>query len=324
MANFDLNDFLLETKYSNETKRVTIWLFNKIKKNNYNIQDLLTFKTNDFEMLLIQLNPKCLSDIHQYQSIIQSYINWCVKKGFAKDIIIDEFDAVNKKAIWERHKDNARKFISYNQYLEIIDDIDKSEELNSLYYSTLFKCLYEGIYDKNWKTVKNLKLSDLSEHKVSINDNNQNWELDISEDLTERLIELSGIDKWERKHRYGISQVNLIGEDFKNCFKIEVRNRDNMNESAYYFYQRKFELIVKKYIGYKTLPLHIYISGIMHRIKENLNLAGISLEEAFRSGNKNKIVYKIISDELSRVHYEIPVAKFKNHIHSHLNVFLED
>lgn len=152
-------------------------------------------------------------------------------------------------------------------------------------------------------------------------DSGYEYELCISNELAENLMKLSEINTWERRNRFGTCHIKTTGIHEDSCFKVETR-KDSSEYSYRYTYYRILRKISKEYLEYNLLPLQLYISGIMHRIKINLEGYDISMEEAFSNGNRNRIVGKVISDELKRCNCSTEVKNFREMVMGHLDVFI--
>lgn len=229
---------------------------------------------------------------------------------------------LDRNALWVKAKPAAaRKFISHSDYKQTCHIISMYEELNALYSEALFRCLYEGIYNDDMSVIKNMRGSDIHGNIITLHeDNGHSYDLEISEDLARDLIELSETVTQDRKNRYGFFQIPVEGVYPDSCFKAEVR-KDNSDYSYRYSYYRVLRKIAKEYLQYNLLPLQLYISGIMYRIRLKLQENNISLEDAFSGNNRDKIVNKIISDELKRCNYNTDIRNFRQIVKGHLEVF---
>ena len=169
--------------------------------------------------------------------------------------------------------------------------------------------------------IKNLRGSDIHGNKVTLReDNGCSYDINISFELAEALKELSDTDIWERKNRYGICQIKTSGIYPDSCFKVE--NRKDDSEYAYRFsYYAKLRRISKEYLEYNLLPLQLYVSGIMYRIRLEFEKNNIDLYDAFSDQNRNRMVSSIISNELARCNYDIEVRNFREMVKGHLDVF---
>lgn len=229
----------------------------------------------------------------------------------------------DRKAIWLMAKPNAsKKFISYSRFKEVYRDIDIYEEYNSLYQQTLFRCLYEGIYNDDMSVIKNLRSSNICGDIVKlVEDSGNSYELKISYKLAESLKKLGDIDIWERRNRYGTCKITTTGLYQDSCFKVE--NRRGSSEYSYRFtYYRILRKISNDYLEYNLLPLQLYVSGLMYRIGLILKDNGFTLEEAFAPKNKNRIISKLISDELKRCNNDTEVRNFREIVSGHIDVFV--
>lgn len=230
--------------------------------------------------------------------------------------------AIDRKALWLRAKPTAsKKFISNNDFNRVCEDIIDNEEHNALYQKTLFECIYNGIYSDDMSVLKNLRASDIQGNTVVTRDDNDNeFQLEIPNELAQDLIRLSEDDVWWRNNRYGAFKVGIRGLHKDSCFKVEDRSGTSEYQGRYSYY-RILRKISKEYVGYSLLPLQLYVSGIMHRISTTLNEYGYNIEDAFADNNKDRLVNKIISDELIRTGYNIEVRNFREIVKGHMDVF---
>ena len=275
----------------------------------------------DVEQIILDMkpnSPKAITTIAYFISLYAKHIGNDTLYHIAKDI--------DRNAIWSMAKPIAsKKFISHSRFMETYNDIEMYEDYNAMYQQTLFKCLYEGIYCDDMSVLKNLRASDVDVNNDKVNlrkDSGETYELEISNRLAEDLVKLGSVDIWERNNRFGTCKINTKGLHEASCFKVE--NRKGSKEYSYrYTYYRILRKISKEYLHYNLLPLQLYVSGIMHRIELDLNEHGISLEEAFALKNRDRLVAKIISDELVRCHCNTEVKNFREMVIGHLDVWLE-
>lgn len=69
------------------------------------------------------------------------------------------------------------------------------------------------------------------------------------------------------------------------------------------------------------LSLQLYVSDIMYCIGIALKEHGYSIDNAFADNNKDRMVNKVISDELARTGYDIEVRNFREIVKGHIDVF---
>ena len=232
---------------------------------------------------------------------------------------------LDRGAIWFMAKPNApKKFISNLSFENVYVEIGVYEEYNSFYVQTLFRCLYEGVYSDDMSVIKNLRASDVNENVVTLReDSGKEYGLKISDKLADDLIKLGDINVWERKNRYGTCKIKTKGLHEDTCFKVE--NRKGSSEYSYRFtYYRILRKIAKEYLECNLLPLQLFVSGMMFRIGVKLKEFDIELEEAFANGNRNRVVNKIISDELIRCNCDTEVRNFREMVNGHLDVFITE
>lgn len=230
---------------------------------------------------------------------------------------------VDRNSLWLKAKPEAgKKFISHSEFMEVYHDVGVYEDFNGFYKQTLFRCLYEGIYNDDMSVLKNLRASDVHGHAVALRDDSGNaYELEISGELASDLIEMGSVNSWGRKNRFSSLEAETTGLYPDSCFKTEIR-KDGSEYSYRYAYYRILREIAKNYVGHSLSPLQIYVSGIVYRIELKLSEHDISLAEAFAMGNKNKLVSQIIGDELERCHYNAPVRNFREMVCGRLEDFI--
>lgn len=276
------------------------------------------------EQLILDAKPNSPKEIVTIIYVLSSYIKWLQEQGLTKnDNVYEILQSIDKKLLWKKAKPNAKKkFISYRQYEQIIKDISTYEEHNALYYELLFSCIYHGIYNQDLSVVKNLRSRDIGDDGVVIlkEDNGHIYKFKIPERLAKDLKQLANINTWERRNRFGLCKVDMRGVHNDSVFKIE--NRSTASEGSYRFtYYSKLRRIAKEYLEYNLLPLQLYTSGLMHRIKTELDKNNISLEEAFANNSRNKTAHLIIQKELIRCNSGIEIGNFRELVKGHIEIF---
>ena len=294
---------------------------NTFKVANYVLKDakdnIENYSLIELENFILDKKPNSPKAITTICYVLGLYAKWLDNDDMQH--LIQSFD---KKLLWKKSKPNVdKKFISHKQYKEIMHDIGVYEDYNSLYYQLLFQSVYEGIYSDDMSVVKNLKGSDVDNNVVTLyEDNGHSYKLRITEELAKGLKELSKVDIWERRNRYGLCKVEAKGLSSNTVFKIEYRNTDSIGTYRHSYYSR-LRKISKEYVERTLTPLQLYVSGIMYRIEKELNKSGILLEEAFCDYGRNRKSYTIISNELVRCNYSGDVGNFKEMVKGHLDSF---
>lgn len=306
---------------SENSRKVAKHIFKRINVNNDSIEN---YNVIQMEHLILSARPNSGKEITTIIYILSSYFKYLEENGLvdndnAKQIV----KSIDKKLLWKKAKPLARKkFISYEQFKMTIHDIEMYEEFNSLYYTTLFSCIYHGIYSDDMSVLKNLRASDIQDDGLVTlrEDNSHIYKIKVPEKLAKDMKQLASINIWQRPNRYGICNVDMRGVYKDSVFKVE--NRSTSSEESYKFtYYAKLRKISKDYIEYTLSPLQLYTSGMMHRIKDELNKNDITLEEAFAENSRNKMAHLIVSKELLRCNSSIEIGNFRELVKSHLDIF---
>lgn len=307
------HNFLIHVETSKDKK-----IFKKYKK--LGEYDYSNCTEQDIINIVSSFNPSCPVSISRICDNIREYALFINDKQLY-DLVAKE----KEHEIWETIKETyPKKFISYAEFNRIYNEIDSYEELNAVYYKTLFRSIYEGIYNDDMSIIKNLKSSDINGNMVTLyDDSDSSYVIEIHEELAEDLKRLRKINIWERYNRLGKTNVNIKGPFPDSCFKVENRKKSEDTlvrySSSYY---RTFKKIAIKYAGYDLTPKSLYISGIVHRIKMKLIEEGLSIEYAFTSRNRDPIARKIIFDELNKSNISSDIY-FKRIVQKHINNFID-
>lgn len=298
-------------------------IFNKYIAKGYNDDLLVGITQEDLIKLISILEPKSLREIKTICNALSVYAR-NTNNGEAYNVIKN----LNKQELFENIKGTVPEiYISYEQYLEVLNKIDEDMELhNKLYYKTLLACMYEGIYKDDYTVLMNLRKSDVREDSVILHDENGAYELTIPEYLAEYLRELAGVDCWIRIHKNG-SVYNNATEGCKyadSIFKIIKSKSHNDDKTYRNAYLKRWRDIKTRYLNSAIKPENIYISGIMHRIKEMLEDNNITIDYAFQKNQRDKKVTAIIKNELERCHSDLDVRAFRVKVKGHIEVFKDD
>ena len=278
----------------------------------------------EIEQFILDLKPSSPKTIITITYVLGMYAKWLQEEGIVSDDnLYQMIQSLDKKLLWKKAKPNAKKkFISYEQYQRVIKDIATYEEYNALYYELLFSCIYYGMYSDDLSVIKNLRASNINDDGTIIlqEDNEHTYKFKVPEKLASDLKQLANISTWQRPNRFGICNVDMRGVYPDSVFKIENRSTAS-NDSFRFTYYAKLRKIAKEYLEYSLLPLQLYTSGIMHRIKVELDKNNIPLEEAFADNNRNRMAHLIIQKELIRCNSSIEVGNFRELVKGHLESF---
>lgn len=303
---------------SSNSKKVAQYVLKNINDNieNYNLMEL--------EQLILDRKPNSPKEIVTVCYILGSYSKWLQEQNIVdNDNLYQLVSSLDKKLLWKKCKPNAKKkFISEKDYQRVIKDIATYEEYNSLYYELLFSCIWNGVYSDDLSVIKNMRKSDIDDNGMITlrEDNNHTYKIKIPEKLAMDLKKLADITMWQRPNRYGICNVEMRGVYNDSIFKVEHRSTSS-NGSYRFAYYSKLRKIAKEYLEHSLLPLQLYASGIMHRIKIELEKNNITLKEAFSDNNRNRLAYSIISKELIRCNSGIETTNFRELVKGHLESF---
>lgn len=278
----------------------------------------------ELEQFILDLKPNSPKTIITITYVLGMYAKWLQEQKIVEDDnLYQMIQSLDKRLLWKKAKPNAKKkFISYEQYQMIIKDIATYEEYNALYYELLFSCIWSGMYNDDLSVIKNLRSSNIDDDGVVTlqEDNGHTYKLKIPEKLASDLKQLASINTWQRPNRFGICNVDMRGVYPDSVFKIENRSTAS-NDSFRFTYYAKLRKIAKEYLEYSLLPLQLYTSGIMHRIKVELQKNNIPLEEAFADNSRHKLAHLIIQKELIRCNSSIEVGNFRELVKGHLDSF---
>lgn len=302
------------------TKKVAKHIFKRIENDD---GDIGNYNVIQMEQLVLSANPNSIKDIITTVYVLSSYTKWLQKQNIIdNDNAHQILQSLDKKLLWQKARPTAKKkFINNEQFKQIIHDIEMYEEYNSLYYTTLFQAVYEGIYNDDLSVLKNLRGKDINGNIVTLHeDSGHVYKIKVSERLAKDLKQLSHMDKWLRPNRFGLCQVDVKGVYPDSVFKVESRTTNSENSYKFSYYS-KLRKIAKEYVGHSLLPLQLYASGIMYRIKTELEKNNVTLEDAFSQSNRNRIAHMIIEKELIRTNSGIEIGNFREMVKGHIDVF---
>ena len=301
------------------SQKVIKHIFKKIDTDN-----IEHYNSMQMEQSIINATPNSPKEIITMIYVVSSYLKWLQEQSVIdNDNAYQAIQSIDKKLLWKKCKPKAKKkFISNEQYQMIIKDIATYEEYNALYYELLFSCIWYGIYNDDLSVIKNLRKSDIGDDGMIklTEDNGHTYKLKVPEKLASDLKQLASINTWQRRNRFGVCNVDMRGLYSDSVFKIENRSTAS-NDSFRFTFYAKLRKIAKEYLEYSLLPLQLYTSGIMYRVKTELEKNSISLEDAFADNSRNKMAHLIIQKELVRCNSNIELGNFRELVKGHLESF---
>lgn len=305
---------------SPNSQKVIKHVFKKIEA-----EDIENYNPMQMEQLILNASPNSPKEIITIIYVLSSYFKYLQEQDIVQDDNAYQIvQSLDKKILWKKAKPfSKKKFISHEQYQRVIKDIATYEEYNALYYELLFACIYHGVYNDDLSVIKNLRSSNINDDGMITlqEDNGHTYKLKVPEKLALDLKKLASINVWQRRNRFGVCNVDMRGVYSDSVFKIEHRSTAS-NDSYRFTYYAKLRKIAKEYLEYSLLPLQLYTSGIMYRIKLELDKNDISLEEAFTNNNRDRMAHLIISKELMRCNSGIELGNFRELVKGHLESFL--
>lgn len=307
------------------TQKVIKWAKKRLEKSGHEFDDLLTMDKPQLEDVITKTIPNSKKSITTLCYILGAYNRWLLEHRLVDNLnLYNVSQSIDKDQLWNKVKKYApKKFISHETYEEVVHGINVYEEHNALYYSTIFQCIYEGIWNDDMSVLRNLCGSDVQGKTVTLrNDAGEVYELEISLELALRIRELSEIHTWSRNARWGVIKIHVEGRQPDSVFKVETRCNSSNKPYAYKdAYYAKIRKVVNEYVEYPVSPYQLFVSGIMYRIKEELKKYDMTLQYAFGQLHKSADTLRIISSELKRCHYTISVENFSQIVAGHTEMF---
>lgn len=261
--------------------------------------------------------------VRNFRSQFRNYANY-----IEDPVLMDMLDCIDALEICTKVKElGVAKYFSHTAFQKAFEAINNSAVLNPFYVQTLFLCIYEGVYSRDFSVLVNLKASDISGNTVICQkDDGSYYQVEISSELSARLLTLGNQHSWKCRNRYNEFDREISGETYDSCFKVEKRERANRRSSPKTVYENTYRRLLREIIstelGYNIAAFEIYISGIMYRISLALQAQGIGVIDAFTKNNRDPVVKQIIEKELTRSHYDKPISQFKQLVEGHIEVFV--
>lgn len=219
------------------------------------------------------------------------------------------------------------KYFSHKKFEAAFHSINNSSVLNPFYVQTLFLCIYEGVYSRDFSVLMNLRASDINGNVVTCRPENcASYDVEISDTLADNLRVLGATHSWMCRNGHREFPRDISGEYFDSCFKVEnPRERENrrspLKDRYKNTYRNRLREIVSIELGYNVFAFEIYVSGIMHRIATQLAGQGYAVCDAFAKNNRDIAIKHIIENELRRCNYKGSVSQFKQLVEGHLELF---
>ena len=318
--NAKVEDFLI--KISNENEHyglATKWYAQRIESV-CDFDTVMMMSVDKLSELFIKLHPINTKAISSYLNVLKRYAEYTNNQSF-----VDISKKINVTAIWNQYSSSAektRRYVSNSEFQSILFNLQMDDMMNVDYYVALLQAIYEGIYSDDLTALSNLRGQDIHGNVVVVRcDGKEPFKLEISHNLATKLKDVADLTRWEKRNRCGEFSIPIEGDYPDSCFKVENRNNipDRSYRHCYYRYIRKVAELAK--LDYRLRAKNLYISGIMHRVKMQLEEKGMTLEQAFAFKRRWGEDVDIVRRELERVHYPYPYAKFTALITGYIDDF---
>ena len=284
---------------------------------------VMDMSQDELSGLLIEVHPTNARSISCYLNMLRRYAAYVGHERF-----IEISKGIDTTTIWNQYNtssDRKRRYLSHSEFQSMLFNMQMEDVMNVNYYITLMQAIYEGIYSDDMSALTNMRGQDVRGNIVIVRcDNKEPFELEITSDLAERLRELAELNRWERKNRSGEFTVAIEGNYPDSCFKVENRNYvvDRDYKDCYYRYIRK--VVEMTELDFPLRAKNLYISGIMHRVKEQLESKGMTLEQTFAFKRRWGDDVEIVRKELERVHYPYVYRDFTKLVTGYIADFQDD
>lgn len=284
------------------------------------LENTVTMNEDELREMIIKCNPLNEEQIIYIIFLIRRY-----NQELKNDNVVTYVNNINAKELWEKCKtiNGQKKFLSYFDLEVLTFQIMGDDFLNPIYFVGLIRSIYEGIYNNDLEILKNLNYSSIKTNRVEIIDNRGKlFSIPISEELYWILKDLSKIGVY-RKNAKGIFRIkdDRIAPMKESCFKIEKYSNNGKAYSLSYY--KKLNIIKQKYNLYSFLPKDIYTSGLIYRIKLEIEKEGFNLKTVFIDYYKiwkNKLKNLLIKYDYTDV-FEGDIDKLRKNIKNRIDEF---
>ena len=302
----------MDANTNESTKKNFKFYFDALDRHNIDVDSNNITNIEQLENIFVQLGFNSFNSIISFRSLLKSYSRFIDDKSLFN--LIRKLDIYHILEITQGNMKHT--YLSQSEFQDVYNAIGTYEEdtfyYNSLYYQSLFWAVYVGIYNDDLSVCKNLRATDIDGRNITLrNDNNEEWKLDIPEQLVLDFITLVNNPVWYRRNRGGLCKIQTEGLFYDSIFKVDIRtpNSKYSYSSTYYTILRK---IAKEYLGYTLAPKNLFMSGIINRIKEQYGKS----DELFVEGIKTSdtVLVDIFNQEAKRCHYEVGFWNFRQTI----------
>lgn len=256
--------------------------------------------------VIMSSKPKTIRSIAVARQALKGYLQFIQADDAVH--ILDEL-SINE-IFTQRSNDIPKRLFSFDDFKDLLDFIDMTDDYNDFYVRTLVRACFEGIYSDDTSVLIHLRGSDVEENMVHLrNINGYEYNLEISYDLAQDLKEMSMLHEWRRAYKNGAyGALPTFGLYPDSCFKY---NGDPDSYEGYkYMYWRVLRLLGKRY-GRKITPQILFVSGVLYRVEQKAKEYNMTLEDVMGYTNVNQIGFSLLNQELARCNYTSDTALFK-------------
>ena len=178
----------IKQKYIDELERGDAYLASATFKNTEDFEkkvgkDLCEMTEGEL-IECLRLFNRTSNSLNARLTAIMRYLDWCVANAYSKFNIITS-ERIPRKILIERVGISGLDYINPNKLEFYCEKI--AEDANGILYETFFRCIYEGLEDKNYENLNELRVSDIDRenHTVRIKSGKI---INITQKLEDKLI----------------------------------------------------------------------------------------------------------------------------------------
>lgn len=284
------------------------------------LEEVLNMDKETLQDTLVGMKPTNVRQASTMMSFLSAYGRACEKLEF-----VDLVSSIDRKEIIQTN--SKKKFISEEEFKDLLYNIEMTEELNTYYGIAILDCIFQGIYSPKLTALKNLRVSDINGNEVTVKPDEGDgkpYKVKVTSDLVELLKDLAQKDTCQRRNPHGTFEIPVEGIFSDSCFKIETR--DNGKEPDYYAtYYKRVNLLTGKYLDYKVKPNNLYLSGLMAKIIRRMRANGFSddkIRESFRFNHKAGYDIDIIQTTVMKSGFTKEMYLFRDSVKNNVDDFL--
>lgn len=278
-------------------------VFRFLEEDGYQVNDINRLTLEEFNTFFLRHKPKSVRTLRGWIFALNLYAKTYHKKHLAN--VMEKVDRMKLSGIVQDDQ-ASRKFISHDEYLQILKDVRQGEEYNRDYQVAFLMAHYNGLFTGDRAVMRNLRGSDLDGNILTLRPSDgEPYKLEVEEDFAKLIPIVAEQKKWDRVNYRGEFSNPIYGDHPDSVFKIEPINHSDY-KTTYYGKYRKLQ---KRYMPFDVSPRNFYLSGILYRANQNLSAFGFSLEDAMKT--RNPVARQLLQAELDRVHYPGNIATLR-------------